>query len=199
MMTRTPVVFGLIAVTILVFIGEVGNSDLPLADFALWPLVGNGGPGFHPVQLFSYAFLHGGILHLALNMYALWMFGVPLETRWGSARFAGYWVTCVVGAALVQLLVSAWGVSQGMPAAPVIGASGGVFGLLLAFGLLYPYARLMLLFPPIPIQARWFVLIYGVIELFAGVTGTVNGIAHFAHLGGMLTGYLLLRNRRLFP
>jgi membrane associated rhomboid family serine protease len=125
-------------------------------------------------------------------MYALWLFGSRLEYLWGARRFAIYYLTCVVGAALTQLVVSELALLQGTPAYPVLGASGGVFGLLLAFGLLFPETELLLLFPPIPIKAKWFVLGYGVIELFAGVTGTVEGVAHFAHLGGMLTGWLLL-------
>jgi membrane associated rhomboid family serine protease len=149
--------------------------------------------------LLTYGFLHAGVLHIVLNMYALWLFGSRLEYLWGGRRFAAYYLACVVGAALVQLVVSEINLAQGGVAYPVLGASGGVFGILLAFGLTFPETRLMLLIPPIPIKAKWFVLIYGVIELVAGVTGTLEGIAHFAHLGGMLTGLILLYRWRLGP
>lgn len=172
---------------------------------ALWPqgLLGDGltpgGPRFWPWQLITYGFLHGGPLHIVLNMYALWLFGSRLEVLWGGRRFATYYLACVVGAALVQLVVSEISLAQGGEVYPVLGASGGVFGVLLAFGLTFPEARLVLLFPPIPIKAKWFVLIYAVVELVAGVTGTLEGVAHFAHLGGMLTGAVLLYRWRLGP
>jgi membrane associated rhomboid family serine protease len=136
--------------------------------------------------------LHGSLAHLLLNMYALWLFGVRLEHRWGSQPFTLYYLTCVVGAALTQLLVAHL---NGEPSEiyPTLGASGGVFGVLLAYGLTYPENRIMLLFPPIPMKAKWFVIAYGAAELVFGVTGTAEGIAHFAHLGGMLFGFLLLR------
>jgi membrane associated rhomboid family serine protease len=164
----------------------------------LWPLgpfdaESPGASQFYPWQILTYAFLHGGTLHLALNLYALWLFGVPLELRWGARRFAIFFFACVIGAAVMHLAVAELALSHGRGAYPVVGASGGVFGLLLAFGMTYPNAELMLLFPPIPVKALWFAVGYGVVELVAGATGTSAGIAHFAHLGGMLTGYLLLR------
>ncbi len=173
-------------------------GQAPIEWLALWPLgLASGGPDsisyFHPWQILTYAFLHGSPLHLLLNMYALWLFGAPLERRWGSSRFAFFYFTCVMGAALVHLAVAEVVLARGGAAYPVIGASGGVFGLLLAFGMLYPEVRLMLILVPVPIKARWFVIGYGLVELTAGVTGAANGVAHFAHLGGMLTGYLLLR------
>jgi membrane associated rhomboid family serine protease len=197
-MNDTPVVFTLMALCGLGFIVELGSGPAMIQWLALWPVdLANGGllgaTRFHPWQLFSYAFLHGSLLHLALNMYALWLFGGPLERRWGPHYFATYFLACVIGAGLVHLFVAEMSLNQGGAAYPVIGASGGVFGLLLAFGMRYPDVRLILLFPPIPMKAKWFVLGYGLIELLAGVTGTASGIAHFAHLGGMLTGYLLLR------
>jgi membrane associated rhomboid family serine protease len=166
--------------------------------FALWPLgltgqtLENGlAPQFQPWQLVSYSFLHGGLFHLLLNMYALWLFGSRIEMAWGSKAFGIYYFVCVIGAGLVQLLISSQAVSEG-DIYPTVGASGGVFGLLLAFGLTFPNERLMLLFPPIILKAKWFVVLYAAVELYAGVTGTLAGIAHFAHLGGMLFGYLLL-------
>lgn len=198
------VVGKLLIANILLFLAEGMYGDALVRWLGLWPLglFGQGGPSaiisppFLPWQVVSYAFLHGGFLHLALNMYALWMFGGQLEAVWGPRRFTTYYFSCVIGAALTQLLVSEYVVMQGGIAYPIIGASGGVFGLLLAFAVLFPHARLMLLFPPIPIEARWFVLGYGALELYFGVTGTAEGVAHFAHLGGMVTGWLLLRGRR---
>jgi membrane associated rhomboid family serine protease len=196
---RISVVGTLLLVNGLVFLAELVNAGSLIEWLALWPYglltpaeAQYGVYRFWPWQLVTYAFLHGTFLHIFLNMYALWLFGSRLEYLWGARRFAIYYLTCVVGAALTQLVVSELALLQGTPAYPVLGASGGVFGLLLAFGLLFPETELLLLFPPIPIKAKWFVLGYGVIELFAGVTGTVEGVAHFAHLGGMLTGWLLL-------
>lgn len=197
------VVGKLLIANLLLFLAELADGAGLVQWFALWPLglldpaaAIRVVPAFMPWQIVSYAFLHGGILHLGLNMYALWMFGSQLEALWGPRRFALYYFLCVIGAAVAQLAVSEITLMHGGVAYPVIGASGGVFGLLLAFGLLFPEARLMLLFPPIPIKARWFVLGYGAVELFFGVTGTAEGVAHFAHLGGMFTGWLLLRRRR---
>lgn len=197
------VVGKLLIANIVLFLAELTLGDGLIRWFALWPVgffdpssAARLAPAFMPWQVVSYGFLHGGLMHLGLNMYALWMFGRQLEYLWGPRRFATYYFACLVGAALTQLVVSEYLLMQGGQAYPVIGASGGVFGLLLAFGLLFPHARLMLLFPPIPIEARWFVIGYGAIELYFGVTGSAEGVAHFAHLGGMLTGWLMLRGRR---
>lgn len=148
-------------------------------------------PGFQLWQLLSYSFLHGNLMHLLLNMYALWLFGSRLETRWGLRNFTLYYFVCVLGAALVQLVVVGQSAEQG-EIYPTIGASGGVFGLLLAYGLIFPNERLMLVFPPVVLRAKWFVLIYGMVELGFGITGTAAGVAHFAHLGGMLSGFVIL-------
>jgi membrane associated rhomboid family serine protease len=117
---------------------------------------------------------------------------------WGSKSFTLYYFVCVIGAGLVQLFVATQAARDG-GIYPTIGASGGVFGLLLGFGLTFPNERLLLIFPPVALQAKWFVLIYGIIELWAGVTGTEAGVAHFAHLGGMLFGFLLLLYWRRHP
>jgi membrane associated rhomboid family serine protease len=194
----TPVVFLIVGLCVLAFVAELGAGTTLLEWLALWPpgLADAGVPDamrFHPWQVVTYAFLHGSPLHLMLNLYALWLFGSPLERRWGAESFGAFYLACVVGAALVQLAVAGMALAGGGIAHPVVGASGGVFGLLLAFGMRYPDVRLMLLFPPMAVRARTFVIGYGVVELVAGVTGTAEGVAHFAHLGGMLTGYLLLR------
>lgn len=187
----------LLVANVVLFLLQQVAGDFLLIHFALWPFgsvpIGDGvagSVGFEPWQLFTYAFLHGSIAHIGFNMLALWMFGGTIERLFGSRAFALYYAVCVVGAALAQLLVIEW-FSGGFY--PTLGASGGVFGLLLAFGMFYPHARIMLLFPPIPMPAWLFVTGYGVIELVLGVTGTQAGVAHFAHLGGMAVGFVLIQ------
>ena len=159
-----------------------------LINFALWPAGVPGSP-FMPWQLVTYGFLHGNLTHIAFNMFGLWMFGRELERLMGPKRFLTYFFTCVVGAGIVQLIVA--GAQGGVY--PTIGASGGVFGILLAYGLTFPNRMVMLIFPPIPMKAKYFVLFYGLLELYLGVSGGAPGVANFAHLGGMLFGFLLLR------
>lgn len=172
---------------------------------ALWPMnvpdmnyYGMALGHFQIWQVVTYAFLHANVMHILLNMYALWLFGSRMEYAWGSKVFAVYYFVCVIGAGLVQLVVATYSAKSGI-VYPTIGASGGVFGLLLAFGLTFPNERLMLIFPPVVLRAKWLVVIYGGIELVFGVTGTAEGVAHFAHLGGMLAGYLLIRYWRRHP
>jgi membrane associated rhomboid family serine protease len=171
-----------------------GAGVLLVKWFALWPLGIPRGADvqFYPWQLLTYGFLHGNFMHIFFNMLALWMFGREIELRWGSQRFLTYYLTCVIGAGILQLIVGSSSVAAGGFPYPTIGASGGTFGILLAFGMLFPYRRVMLLFPPIPMEARYFVIIFGALELFLGVSGLRTGIAHFAHLGGMLFGFLLI-------
>jgi len=178
--TRIPISIGIIVVCIVVFL--LHNIS---AQLALWPLYSN---YFQPWQLISYAFLHGSFNHLFFNMFALWMFGLPIEKLWGSRKFAEYYVICIIGAGLVQLLVQY--ISGNVY--PTIGASGAVFGLLLAYGVTWPNAKLFLIFFPVPIKAKWFVLIYGGVELIFGVTGAMPQVAHYAHLGGLIFGAGLL-------
>lgn len=160
-------------------------------------------PFFHSYQIFTYMFLHGGMSHLFFNMLALWMFGRTLEYELGSSRFLTYYLVCGMGAALLQMGVGYLEYSHavntmGMTAAmhllqiPTVGASGAVFGLLLAFGVLHPNEVIMLIFPPVAMKAKWFVVCYGVIELLFGLSGYQSGVAHFAHVGGMLWGLALL-------
>lgn len=157
---------------------------------ALWPI----GYGFLPWQVVSYAFLHGSIGHLFFNMLGLWMFGSELERLWGGRRYLQFYFASVLTAALTQLVV---GLLVG--GAPTVGASGGLFGLLLAFGMMFPNRIIMPLFPPIPMKAKTFVMVFGGLELLFGVTGTASGVAHFAHLGGMLGGFLMMRYWRGQP
>jgi membrane associated rhomboid family serine protease len=122
-------------------------------------------------------------------MFGLWMFGQDLERLWGPQRFLVYFLVCVVGAGMIQLLVAGW---QG-GLYPTVGASGGLFGLLLAYGLTFPNRIVVPLFPPIPMRAITFVIVFGLLELYLGVSGGAPGIANFAHLGGMLFGFFMLR------
>ena len=150
---------------------------------------------FYPWQILTYMFLHGGFLHIFFNMLALWMFGVELEHLWGSRRFLVYYLLCGVGGAVTNLIVAPL-IGQ---TAPTVGASGAVFGVLLAFGVLFPDRPIYLYFL-LPVKAKYFVTFYVLWELFLGVTQTSDGVAHFAHLGGAAVGFLyLLREVRLFP
>jgi membrane associated rhomboid family serine protease len=172
-------------------------GDTMIQWFALWPVGGEsmGGSGFLPWQLVTYAFLHGDFVHLFFNGFALWMFGAMLEAQWGTRRFIQYALACIVAAGLTQVVLSLIGV---IPPAPTIGLSGLTYGLLLAYGMLFPEQRLMLLIPPIPIKAKYFVMILAGISILMGLSG-FGGIAHFAHLGGMLGGWLMFRYWRGDP
>ena len=152
--------------------------------FALQPL----GSYFEPWQLVTYAFLHANFPHIFFNMFAVFMFGGELERFAGTRRFVVLYLASVLAAAAVQRATAAWSGLQ----ESTIGASGGVFGLLLAFALLFPRQRLVLFPVPIPLPAWLFVTLYGLLELVLGVTGTQAGVAHFAHLGGMLGGTLVI-------
>lgn len=161
---------------------------------ALQPLVSPPGyltPSFIPWQLITYGFVHStnSLMHILFNMLMLWMFGRDIERLMGPQRFLIYYITCIAGAGIIQLLV---GVLQG-GGVPTVGASGGVFGILLAYGMAFPERRILLLFPPIPMKAKYFVIMLGLLELYFGFSGVNNGIANFAHLGGMLFGYWLIR------
>jgi len=193
-----PVTLGIIVANVVVFLVQQVAGQYMLAWFALWPW----GPaqaaqsshgvmmvGFHVWQLVTYGFLHGGIAHIFFNMFGLFIFGGAVEMAFGRNRFLLYYFVCLVTAALAHLLVVHFFTGGFYP---TIGASGGVFGVLLAFGMLYPHQRVVLLFPPIPMPAWLFVTGYGLLELLLGVTGTASGIAHFAHLGGMLGGIVLI-------
>ena len=174
---------------LMMFVGDfrLGNImfiDVIMALFPLHPL----GAGFQVWQLFTYMFMHGGFMHLFFNMFALWMFGMELENTWGSKKFLLYYLACGVGAGISNLLVGA---------GPTVGASGAIYGILIAFGMMFPDRPIFVYFL-LPIKARYFVLIYILLELYAGVKGTPDGIAHFAHLGGAAVGfiYLMIDQRR---
>ena len=186
-----PVVKNLIIINVLVYMATallpVGNEIIRFC--ALWFGASPFGE-FHSYQFVTYMFLHASVEHIFFNMFALWMFGRTLEYELGSKRFLIYYMVCGIGAALIQLATAY--LTGEMPI-QLVGASGAVMGLLLAFGVMHPNAVIMLLIPPIPMKAKWFVVIYGVIELFLGWTGFGGNVAHFAHVGGMLWGLLLLQ------
>lgn len=195
-MSGTPATWTLILINVGVFLLEKASPNLMLGLFALWPL---GSPSFHFWQLITYAFLHdpSNLAHIFFNMFALFMFGRALEQYWGARRSVIYYLICVLAAAVTQLAVEAGsGVQE-----ETIGASGGIFGVLLAFAWYFPRQRLFIIPIPIPIPAWLFVTGYALLELFFGVTGREGGVAHFAHLGGLLGGALAIlywRARRRF-
>jgi membrane associated rhomboid family serine protease len=192
-----PITFALILINVLVYMLGMATGPDIIRVFGLWP-PGSGG-AFHLWQLVTYSFLHGSITHIGFNMIAVWMFGAELEKRWGELRFLLTYLLSVVVAAMTQIAVSGLFLHA---SGPVIGASGGVFGLLLAYALYFPTRVISFIFLPfIRIPARTFVLGYGVVELVLGVTHTSTGVAHFAHLGGLFGGWLAVqyfRGRGLF-
>jgi len=202
------VVNQLILANVAMFIAQLVTEryfgDILIFHLALWPLGSYptdsslGSVGFEPWQLVTSAFLHGGVSHLALNMFGLWSFGRIVEGALGSRRFFWIYTASVLASGVVQLLYATATVDSGV--VPTVGASGGVFGVLLAFGMMFPHQRVLLLFPPIPMKAWIMVIAYTAIELYAGVTGTLQGVAHFAHLGGMIGALvLMLAWRRHWP
>jgi membrane associated rhomboid family serine protease len=174
-----PATRAILIVNVIAFLLDMATARLLSVFGALYPL----GAGFQPWQLVTYAFLHENWQHIFFNMFALFMFGSPLERLCGSRRFTLYYFACVLAAAVTQLAV----VAAAGTAEQTIGASGGVFGLLLAFGMFFPREKLLIFFA-IPMPAWLFVSLYGVLELYLGVTGREGDVAHFAHLGGMLGG-----------
>jgi membrane associated rhomboid family serine protease len=192
-----PVTRYLLIANVLVFALQQWLPDASslalISHFALWPL----GPspysnvaGFEPWQLVTYAFMHGGYEHILFNMFGLYMFGGVIERTFGARNYTIYYFVCAIVAAVAQLLVMKY-FPNGFY--PTIGASGALFGLLLAFGMLYPQEKMFLIFLPIPLPAWLFVIGYAVVELGLGVTGTQAGVAHFAHLGGMVGGYVMIQ------
>jgi len=199
-----PITRNLLIANVLVFIVQtlLGDDNTMAVSrwFALWPIghdiamdMGGGdiaGLGFRAWQLVTYGFMHGSVMHIVLNMYALYMFGGLIERVMGKRRFVIYYFTCLIAAAVAQLAVVYFFEPEKM--FPTVGASGAVFGLLGAFAMLFPREKLMLIPIPVGIPAWLFVTLYGAAELIFGVTGTVSGVAHFAHLGGLFAGLVLL-------
>lgn len=182
-----PVTRNLLIANIAVFLLQQVMGDVIVQYFALWPL----GSGLFGIwQIVTSAFLHGGLTHILFNMFALYMFGGAIERTLGAREFTIYYFVCAIVASLLQLAVL-WFFPP-VEAGPTLGASGAIFGLLLAFGMMYPHEKVMLMFLPIPMPAWLFVTGYAVVELTMGVTGFEPGVAHFAHLGGMLGGIVLI-------
>lgn len=191
----TPAVRSLLIANVAVFLLQNLLGDTFTDWMVLWPL---GSGGFMPWQLLTAGFAHASLGHIFFNMFALWMFGSSLEMVWGQRRFLTYYFVCLLGANVLQLLVSTWLLSQG-ELSTALGASGAVFGLLLAYGMIFPNNR-MIVFPiPMEIRARNLVIVYGALELLLAYTGWQPGVAHFVHLGGMLFGWLLIRYWRGQP
>ena len=190
----------LIVVNAAVFVLEAVSGPRFLASFALWP-VGHffvsqfdSPVGFKVWQLITCGFLHANFLHLAINMYALWMFGSDVERAIGPRHYLTLYFASLLSSSATQLLVVSMMTSAGVY--PTVGASGAIFGILLAFGMLFPRRTIVLLIPPIPMPAIVFVILYALLELFSGIFGTNQGVAHFAHLGGMIGAYLTFRHWR---
>jgi membrane associated rhomboid family serine protease len=190
---KISAVIVLIAANVAAYLVEkwLGGSFMTL--FALWPPqpAPDGQSYFHFWQIVTYAFLHDPqtLAHIGFNMLALYMFGTEIERYAGPWRLLACYFASVVTAALAQLLV------ESLPGAtfePTLGASGGVFGLLLAFAMMFPHRKVIPLIPPIPMPAWLFATLYAGVELLFGVTGTLAGIAHFAHLGGMVGSALVV-------
>jgi membrane associated rhomboid family serine protease len=197
-MPKTPAVTNLLIANAVAYLAVVLLKDVPIYGyFSLFPAES---PLFEWWQPLTYMFLHSDFSHLFFNMFALWMFGRGLEIDMGTKRFLIYYFVCGIGAALVQLGMAEIDIMNASSypelinylRTPTVGASGAVFGLLLAFGMLHPNATIMLLIPPIPMKAKWFVIIYGLIELLLIFLQANDGVAHFAHLGGMFWGWLLM-------
>lgn len=188
MFSLPPVTQALIIVNVLIFFLQGMLGDAFIASLALWPL----GSQFMPWQIITYAFLHGSLMHLLFNMFGVYMFGADIERVLGPRRYLNFYLVSAVSAAIAQLLVT----NMTGGDYPTVGASGAVFGLLLAFAMIFPHRVIVPLIPPIPMKAPVFVALYGGLELFLGVTGTQAGVAHFAHLGGMAGGFLLMRHWR---
>lgn len=181
-----PAVKNLLIINIIVFIGTELIGDPMYQWFALFPI---GSPFFRWWQFVTHMFMHGNIAHIFFNMWSLFVFGPMLERLWGSKKFLIFYFVCGLGAALCHELVL---LTQPLSNIPTVGASGAIYGLLLGFGMLYPNYVLTLVFPPVSLKAKWFVAIFAGIELLTGVLGTHDGVAHFAHLGGMLFGLILI-------
>ena len=183
-----PVTRNLLIANVAVFLLQQVMGDVMLQYFALWPL----GSGLFGVwQIVTSAFLHGGVTHILFNMIALYMFGGAIERTLGARNFTIYYFVCAIVASLLQLAVL-WFFPP-TEYGPTLGASGAIFGLLLAFGMMYPHEKVMLMFLPIPMPAWLFVTGYAIVELTLGVTGIEPGVAHFAHIGGMLGGIVLIQ------
>lgn len=201
-----PVTRNLIILNIIVFIATLINREFMTAEFALFYPTSR---YFHWWQILTHMFMHGGFWHILFNMYTLWLFGSVVENIIGSKKFLLFYFICGLGAAglhlgveFLQMQSFMEGVALGNNVAlqniavikltPTVGASGAIYGVLIGYAMLFPASKMTLLFPPVTLSAKWMVIVFAAIELLTGVTGTVAGVAHFAHLGGMLIGWLMI-------
>jgi len=211
-----PVVKNLLLVNVLMYIITMITGNFMYGNFALFYF---DSPLFKPYQLVTHMFMHGGFTHILFNMYTLYIFGCVLERVWGSQKFLFYYFVTGIGAALLHMGVM-WLQLQGYIAdlnagdmfaraeiealltTPTVGASGAIYGLLLAYGMLFPDNIMQLIFPPVALKAKWFVIIFGALELLLGLSGRGGNVAHFAHLGGMIFGFFLIlywkKNNRMY-
>ena len=196
----------LVIINVIIFIATLINDNFMTATFGLFYPTS---PYFHWWQPFTHMFMHGGFWHILFNMYTLYMFGCVVENIIGSKKFLIFYFVCGLGAAALQIFTQYIEMQSFMAAAangstaamssisqlkmtPTVGASGAIYGILIGYAMLFPDSKMTLLFPPITLSAKWMVVAFAVIELFTGVTGWASGVAHFAHLGGMLIGWLMI-------
>ena len=211
-----PVVKNLIMINVLMYLITVITGNFMYENFALFYFKS---PFFKPYQLVTHMFMHGGFTHILFNMYTLYIFGCVLERVWGSRKFLFYYFVTGIGAALLHMGVMylqlqgyiadfnagdmfAQSGIQSILVTPTVGASGAIYGLLLAYGMLFPDNIMQLIFPPVALKAKWFVIIFGALELLLGLSGRGGDVAHFAHLGGMIFGFFLIlywkKNNRMY-
>ncbi len=196
---RVPfVVKNLIIINAIVFVVTMLAQKFMYETFSLFYFTS---PFFKPFQLITYMFMHGGFWHIFFNMFSLYMFGSVIESYWGGKKFFLYYMICGIGAGLINELVMylqiAFAETPGLVEAainrvPTVGASGAIYGLLLAYGMMFPNNVLQFVFPPIAMKAKWMVIIFGAIELLSGLSGRGGNVAHFAHLGGMIFGVIMI-------
>lgn len=183
----TPIVKNLLIINALLFLATWVSGGILYPYLALFP---PGHEAFQPYQFITYMFMHGGLGHIFFNMFGLWMFGSDVEQYWGPKKFLTFYLATGIGAALIYLAVD---LLRGAALGTMVGASGALMGVLAAFGFMFPNRQLMLIFFPVPIKAKYFVMLYGAIDLYAGLRGSPgDNVAHFAHLGGLLTGLIFL-------
>lgn len=206
-MNTEPVIKKIIIINVIMFVMSLFTDNFMYRTFSLFSFESD---LFHPYQLITHMFMHADFFHIFFNMYTLWMFGNVLERVWGGKKFFLFYMVTGLGAAILHNLVielqlaSLHGAAEAgnvlamqriniMNMTPTVGASGAIYGVLLGYGMLFPNNTIQLFFPPIALKAKWFVIIFGAIELILGLSGSGGNIAHFAHLGGMIFGYLLIR------
>ena len=211
-----PVVKNLIIINIIMFVITLLTGDFMYEKFSLFFFRSD---LFRPYQIITHMFMHGGFFHILFNMYTLFIFGSVLENVWGGKKFLLYYLVTGIGAAVIHSLVMYWEAGSLYSAAqagdmlaaqklgllfrtPTVGASGAIYGLLLAYGMLFPNNVMQLIFPPIALKAKYFVMIFGALELVLGLSDSGGSVAHFAHLGGMIFGYFLMmywkKNNRMY-